>query len=131
LTILITPGAPVGAEKPRQPRLPGQVAVWSWTPWKKGHVRVSRQRHLGPGGAFTATSAIGVFANPRGGIFQAANGGTLFLDEIGDMPLALQVKLLRVLQERRAVALGSVTCRSPRRHHQAVEVTMPAVAGKT
>ena len=53
-------------------------------------------------GAFTGAERKG-----RDGKFKVADGGTLFLDEIGDMPLALQAKLLRVLQEQELEPLGS------------------------
>jgi len=53
-------------------------------------------------GAYTGAERKG-----RDGKFKLADGGTLFLDEIGDMPLALQAKLLRVLQERELEPLGS------------------------
>ena len=53
-------------------------------------------------------SFTGAVANKQGR-FDAANGGTIFLDEIGDMSLKLQVKLLRVLQERRFDPVGATT----------------------
>lgn len=53
-------------------------------------------------GAFTGAHADKI------GKFEAANGGTIFLDEIGEMPMSLQVKLLRVLQERRIERVGEI-----------------------
>ena len=74
-------------------------------------------------GAFTG--AVG----NREGLFQAADGGTLFLDEIGDMPLPLQVKLLRVLQERAVRPVGAdqtrpVDVRLLSATHRALDVAM-------
>jgi len=53
-------------------------------------------------GAFTGAN------EDRDGFFQGAQGGTLFLDEIGDLPLAMQSKLLRVIQERAVRPIGTV-----------------------
>jgi two-component system response regulator PilR (NtrC family) len=54
-------------------------------------------------GAFTGAD------NDRDGFFQAANGGTLFLDEVADLPMAMQVKLLRAIQEKKIRKVGSTS----------------------
>jgi two-component system response regulator AtoC len=54
-------------------------------------------------GAFTGA------VSRKTGMFELASGGTLFLDEIGDMPLSLQVKILRVLQDRKITRLGGTS----------------------
>lgn len=54
-------------------------------------------------GAFTGAD------KDKEGLFQAANGGTLFLDEVADLPLAMQVKLLRAIQEKRVRKVGATT----------------------
>lgn len=62
-------------------------------------------------GAFTGAT------QDRDGYFMAAKGGTLFLDEIGDLPLAMQAKLLRVIQERQVRPLGGI-------HEEQVDVRL-------
>ena len=87
------------------------------------HIHALSDRHAGP---FVAVNCAAIseslieselFGHERGaftgavtsraGWFETAHGGTLFLDEIGDLPLPLQVKLLRVVQERQVVRVGS------------------------
>jgi transcriptional regulator of acetoin/glycerol metabolism len=58
---------------------------------------------------YVANAFTGAHAKGKKGLIEQANGGTLFLDEIGDMPLALQVRLLRVLSEREVMPVGATS----------------------
>ncbi len=91
-----------------------QAPVFLWGASGTGKEVVARLIHdLGPRreGSFVA-----VFGHKKGsftgattdkqGLFQQANGGTLFLDEVADLPLAMQVKLLRAIQEKTIRAVG-------------------------
>jgi DNA-binding NtrC family response regulator len=87
------------------------------------YIHAQSRRHSGPflavncGALSESLAEAELFGHEKGaftgatraqrGWFEAASGGTLLLDEIGDLPLALQVKLLRVLQEREVIRLGS------------------------
>ena len=83
-------------------------------------------------GAYTGAN------KPREGKFEAADGGTLFLDEIGTLPLASQVKLLRVLETGRFQRLGSnrersvkvriVSAANPRRLYRPTDVSWDTVS---
>jgi sigma-54-specific transcriptional regulator len=87
------------------------------------HIHANNRRRGGPFGALNCAALSEslieseLFGHEKGaftgaiagkaGWFEAAHGGTLFLDEVGDLPLSLQAKLLRVLQEREVVRVGA------------------------
>jgi len=67
-------------------------------------------------GAFTGATSVG-----KAGVFEAAEGGTVFLDEISSLPLSIQAKLLRVLQEREVTRLGST--KTKKLHFRSIAAT--------
>jgi transcriptional regulator with PAS, ATPase and Fis domain len=68
---------------------------------------------------YEAGSFTGAIKEGKSGLFEQANNGTIFLDEVGDMPLSVQVRLLRVLQERQIMRIGS---------HKVIDVDLRIIA---
>jgi hypothetical protein len=116
------PGAPRGQHRqppcccwarPAPARSCWRTAIHAASPARRAAVRgrQHRRRARDPAGGRVLRRGPGAYTGAdrkgRDGKFKLADGGTLFLDEIGDMPLALQSKLLRVLQEQEVEPLGS------------------------